>query len=149
MSLSPIQTDSGRLVAAAIRDISDRKQLEVTLRQAQKLESLGVLAGGIAHDFNNLLMGVLGNAEVALTELPAHSPVRAELLNISVAAMRAADLTRQMLAYSGKGRFMVEALNLSQLVQEIGHLLEVSISKNVVLQYNFADNLPAIEADVS
>ncbi len=149
VSLSPIQTDSELLVAAAIRDTSDRKQLEATLRQAQKVESLGVLAGGIAHDFNNLLMGVLGNADVALTQLPADAPARSALLNITTAALSAADLTRQMLAYSGKGRFVVGPQNLSQLVKEIGHLLEVSISKHVVVTYNLADDLPAIEADAS
>ncbi len=149
VSLSPIETDSETLVAAAIRDISDRKQLEASLRQAQKVESLGILAGGIAHDFNNLLMGVLGHADVALLKSHAGSPVGDELHNISSAAMRAADLTRQMLAYAGQGKFMVEALNLSRLVEEIGNLLEVSISTNVDLKYSFADELPAIEADAS
>ena len=141
---------------AAVRDITERKQaderqkkLEVELQQAQKLESLGVLAGGIAHDFNNLLMGVLGNAEIALLELPPESPARGELANITTAAQRAAELTKQMLAYSGKGKFVVEALNLSKLVEEMAHLLQVSISKSVVLKYHFADNLPTIEADAS
>jgi two-component system cell cycle sensor histidine kinase/response regulator CckA len=149
VSLSPIETDSETLVAAAIRDISDRKQLEASLQQAQKVESLGILAGGIAHDFNNLLMGVLGYADVALVKSRAGSPVGEELHNISSAAMRAADLTSQMLAYAGHGRFMVEALNLSQLVEEIGNLVEVSISTNVDLKYSFADELPTIEADAS
>ena len=137
-------------------DITERKQaeerqkkLEAELQQAQKLESLGVLAGGIAHDFNNLLMGVLGNAEIAVLELPPESPARGELKNITTAALRAAELTKQMLAYSGKGKFVVETLNLSKLVREMAHLLQVSISKNVVLKYNFADSLPAIEADAS
>ncbi len=149
LSLSPIHTDSGVLVAAAIRDISDRKQLEATLRQAQKVESLGVLAGGIAHDFNNLLIGVLGNADVALAQLPADTPARQALLNISSAALSGADLTRQMLAYSGKGKFVIEPQNLSQLVEDIGHLLDVSISKNVEVKYSCANDLPAIEADAS
>ncbi len=136
-------------------DITERKQaeerqkkLEAELQQAQKLESLGVRAGGIAHDFNNLLMGVLGNAEIAVLELPPESPARRELKNITTAALRAAELTKQMLAY-GKGKFVVETLNLSKLVREMAHLLQVSISKNVVLKYNFADSLPAIEADAS
>ena len=135
-------------------DITERKQaeerqrnFEAKLQQAQKLESLGVLAGGIAHDFNNLLMGVLGNAEIALLELPPESPARGELMNITTAALRAAELTKQMLAYSGKGKFVVEALNLSKVVEEMVHLLQVSISKNVVLKYHFSDDLPAIEAD--
>ena len=147
--------DGGVLcLGTVLRDITERKQaeerqknLEAKLQQAQKLESLGVLAGGIAHDFNNLLMGVLGNADIALLELPPESPARGELQNITTAALRAAELTKQMLAYSGKGKFVVEALNLSKLVEEMAHLLEVSISKNVVLKYNFPDDLPAIEAD--
>ena len=127
----------------------ERKNLEGKLQQAQKLESLGVLAGGIAHDFNNLLTAVLGNAELALMELSPEAPARAEIQQISTAARRAAQLTRQMLAYSGRGKFLVEALDLSKLVEEMAHLLQVSISKNVVLKYNFAENLPAIEADAS
>ena len=141
---------------AAVRDITERKRaeerqknFEAKLQQAQKLESLGVLAGGIAHDFNNLLMGVLGHADIALLELAPESPARGELKNITTAALRAAELTKQMLAYSGKGKFVVEALNLSKLVEEMAHLLQVSISKKVVLKYNFGDNLPTIEADAS
>ena len=148
-------SDSGILcLATLMRDVTERKRaaeqqknLEAKLQQAQKLESLGLLAGGIAHDFNNLLMGVLGNAEIALLELPPESPARGELKNITTAALRAAELTKQMLAYSGKGKFVVQALNLSKLVEEMPHLLQVSISKNVVLKYNVAGNLPAIEAD--
>ena len=83
----------------------ERKNLEGKLQQAQKLESLGVLAGGIAHDFNNLLTAVLGNAELALMELSPEAPARAEIQQISTAARRAAQLTRQMLAYSGRGKF--------------------------------------------
>ena len=147
----------GRLFfTAAVRDITERKRaeeekknFEAKLQQAQKLESLGVLAGGIAHDFNNLLMGVLGNAEIALLELPPESPARGELQHITTAALRAAELTKQMLAYSGKGKFVVQGLNLSKLVEEMAELLQVSISKKVVLKYNFGDNLPPIEADAS
>ena len=149
--------DGGVLcLGTVMRDITERKRaeeerkkLEAKLQQAQKLESLGVLAGGIAHDFNNLLMGVLGNADIALLELPPESPARGELQNITTAALRAAELTKQMLAYSGKGKFVVEALNLSKLVEEIGDLLQVSISKKVVLKYNFAEDLPPIEADAA
>jgi len=127
----------------------ERKKLEAQIQHAQKLESLGVLAGGIAHDFNNLLVGVLGNAEIALMDLPPESPARVELQHISTSAQRAADLTKQMLAYSGKGKFVVQALNLSKLVEEMGHLLGISISKKVVLKYNFATNLPSIEGDAT
>lgn len=156
VSVSPIDTDAGRLVAVAIRDSSHRKeveererQLEAKLQHAQKLESLGVLAGGIAHDFNNFLTGVLGNAEVALMKLSAESPGRAELQNVIAATLRASDLTQQMLAYAGKGKFVIEPLDLSKLVEEIGHLVDASISKSVDVEYRLADRLPAVDADAS
>ncbi|MBC8204275.1 PAS domain S-box protein [bacterium] len=127
----------------------ERLSLERQVQHAQKLESLGVLAGGIAHDFNNILMVVLGHADLALMEISPHSPVRESLQEIEKAARRAADLSRQMLAYSGKGRFLLEHINLNELVLEMAHLLEVSASKNVVIKYNFDDNLPSFEGDAT
>jgi CheY-like chemotaxis protein len=117
--------------------------------QVQKLESLGVLAGGIAHDFNNLLMTILGNADLALADLPEHSAARESLSDIVRASRRAADLCRQMLAYSGKGRFCVEPVSLNDLIEEMAHLLVVSISKKVTLQCRFADNLPYVDGDAT
>jgi len=128
-------------------DITTRRQLETKLQQAQKLESLGVLAGGVAHDFNNLLMGVLGHAELALLSMPPGAPGRQSLEHIRTAALRAADLCRQMLAYSGKGRFIVQPIDLARMVEEMTHLLEVPISKKATLRYEFAPYLPAFEAD--
>ncbi|MBS3821711.1 MAG: response regulator, partial [Phycisphaerae bacterium] len=119
------------------------------IQHAQKLESLGVLAGGIAHDFNNLLVGILGNADLALTELSPVSPARESVQQIEISARRAADLCRQMLAYSGKGRFVIEPIDLSEVVEEMGHMLTVAISKNVVLKYNLPDDLPAVMADAT
>jgi len=127
----------------------ERRRLEAQMQHAQKLESLGVLAGGIAHDFNNLLVAILGNADLALMELSPASPAWESIEDIRIAARRAAELSKQMLAYSGKGRFVIEALNLSEVVEEMAHLLEVSISKRAILKDNFADNLPAIEADAA
>ncbi|MBE0611604.1 MAG: PAS domain S-box protein, partial [Dehalococcoidia bacterium] len=128
---------------------AERRRLDQQMQQTQKLESLGILAGGIAHDFNNLLVAILGNAGLALLELPPESPARQTVQAIETAAQRAADLTRQMLAYSGKGQFVVEPLNLSRVVEEMAHLLEVSVSKRAVLKYHFAPNLPPIEADAT
>ena len=119
------------------------------MEQTQKLESLGVLAGGIAHDFNNLLMGVLGNADLALDELSPHNPARESLEDIVTSAKRAADLCRQLLAYSGKGRFLIEPLDLNGLVEEMLGLLEISISKTAVLKLELAPELPAVEADAT
>jgi C4-dicarboxylate-specific signal transduction histidine kinase len=107
----------------------ERRKLEARMLQAQKLESLGVLAGGIAHDFNNLLTSVIGDCDLAPLELPPDSPAQPLVEEAVHGARRAAELTQQMLAYSGKARFTVGPLQLSQLVTEVTRLLEVSISK--------------------
>lgn len=143
-------------VLVTVRDISDRKaaeetqhRLEAQLLQTQKLESLGVLAGGIAHDFNNLLLTILGNVDLAVAELSPTAPGRNYLTEIEGAARRAADLCRQMLAYAGKGRFVVQAISLNELIREMDHLLEVSTSKKASLRYHLADQVPAIHADTT
>jgi len=127
----------------------ERLSLERQVQHAQKLESLGVLAGGIAHDFNNLLAVMVGNADMALRDLSELSPARPSVAEIKKAGMRAPRLTNQMLAYSGKGQFVVKPMDLNALIQEMGHLLEVSISKKISLRYDLADELPAINADVA
>ena len=137
-----------------VADISDRKRaeeetrkLEAQVQHAQRLQSLGILAGGLAHDFNNLLTIILGNARIALMDLPPDSPAVARLAEVETATSRAAELTNQMLAYSGKGRFMVRAVNLSRLAEEIAHLLQTVIPKKTAIQFNLASDLPAIDAD--
>ena len=137
-------------------DITERKQAEEErlaferqLLHTQKLESLGVLAGGVAHDFNNLLTTILGNTDMSMLKLPVGSPVRSYLSDVGTAARRAAGLAQQMLAYSGKGRFVVEALSLNEVIEEMTHLLEVSLSKKAALSYHLATNLPPIEADAT
>jgi len=154
---TPRPTPDGRFVAISItRDITDQVAAEQEARllhdqllQAQKLESLGVLAGGVAHDFNNLLVGILGNASLALADAAPDSPLHDTLKGIETAALRAAELTNQMLAYSGKGRFVVEPLDLSPLVDEMAHLLESAISKKAVLCRELAPDLPSVEADAT
>jgi PAS domain S-box-containing protein len=126
-----------------------RQDLEAQVKHAQKLESLGVLAGGIAHDFNNLLVAILGNADLALMDITGFSPARDSVEEIRKAAMRASDLTNQMLAYSGRGNFVVEPLNLNELVEQMGHLLEVSISKKTMLRFELDRALPSFEADAA
>lgn len=136
-------------VITTAQDITERRVLEQQMLHSQKLESLGVLAGGIAHDFNNLLTGMLGNADLALRDLAPSSPAHASLDAIVTAARRASELCRQLLAYSGRGRFLVQPVDLADLVQEMGHLLSVSISKKAVIKYDFAPNLPAVQADAT
>ena len=137
---------------SALRETEEARhqlELQTQLHGAQKLESLGVLAGGIAHDFNNILVGVLGNADLGLAELPPASPTRVWLERIKVAARGAADLCREMLAYSGKGRFVIERIDLNELAREMHPLLQASISKTTRLRLELAPGLFAIEADVT
>jgi PAS domain S-box-containing protein len=142
--------DGAPIQFVAIRaDITQRKEAEDALRQAQRLESLGVLSGGIAHDFNNLLTIVMGNANLAASHLPPESPAQPYLSQIESATLRAADLTRQLLVYAGKGRMQVIELNLNRLVVEMTQLLTVSISKKAVIRYDLAPDLPGILADPS
>jgi PAS domain S-box-containing protein len=136
-------------VFGAMQDITERKRAEESLLHRQKLESLGVLAGGIAHDFNNLLAAILGNADLALLDLPTGHPVAEAITQVQLAGRRAADLTRQMLAYAGKGRFVVEQIDLNALIAELSSLLNTSIGKNVALRFDATPRLPAIEADVT
>jgi len=127
----------------------ERLELARQMQEAQRLESLGVMAGGITHDFNNLLTPILGDAELALLDLPLDSPVRPTIEQIRRAAQRAAALTRQLLAYSGQGPVSVEPLSLSELVEEMGQLLEGVVSGKAGLIYDLADDLPAVEGDVA
>lgn len=148
---SVIRDDSGEVlgVFAAARDITEHKHAEERMLHAQKLESLGVLAGGIAHDFNNLLMAIMGHTDLALAGLSPVSPVRKHLEEVEKASRRAADLCRQMLAYSGKGRFVIESLDLGEVVKEMANMLAMSISKKANIQFRFSPDLPRIEADAS
>ncbi len=125
----------------------ERKHLEAQVQRAQKLESLGVLAGGIAHDFNNLLTGILGSASLAIMKVSDDSPAKEQLERILTAAEKAAELTSKMLAYAGKGRFVMGPLDLNELVQEVIPLVTTSISRKTTLRQSFAENLPHIEAD--
>jgi PAS domain S-box-containing protein len=120
---------------------------EAQSRHVQKLESIGVLAGGIAHDFNNLLHVVLGNADIALSSLATESPAREPIEEVVRATLRAADLTRQLLAYSGKGAFVVRNLDLSSEVREMATLLRTGISKQATLAWELSPRLPAVSAD--
>ncbi|ATC65104.1 hypothetical protein CMV30_14720 [Nibricoccus aquaticus] len=137
-------------VTAQRRSERDRLEFERRLQETRKLESLGVLAGGIAHDFNNLLTGILGNASLARMELPPEHLNVHELLNRQEqAALRAADLCRQMLAFAGKGRFVVRPLDFNRLIEDARALLTVSAGKDNSLDYSLAPELPAIQADAA
>ena len=148
MSFAEFLNDEKSFYTGVFRDVTLRKYQDEQLRQTQKLESLGVLAGGVAHDFNNLLVSIMGNASLALEILPKESPASSRLHDLVQAAKQAAHLTRQLLAYAGKGRFLVQPIDLSAFVTDVAHLLQISIPKNVELCLQLADGLPAIEADL-
>jgi len=148
--------DGSMSILALSNDITDRKraeqaklEMERQLLHAQKMDSLGALAGGIAHDFNNLLAVIMSNIELAISDLPMTSPAQDSLTNALLAGKRAAELTRQMLAYSGRGRFVTTQVDLSKLVSGLSDLLKASISKSVRLELNLASDLPLILADTA
>jgi signal transduction histidine kinase len=130
------------------RDIAEIKRVEAQLRQAQKLESLGLLAGGIAHDFNNLLAALLGNLNLAQKELPPGNPATRYLENAERTVLKASDLTKQMLAFAGRGSSQVAVVDLNQVVEEMTDLLRVSIPKKIDLRFRLAEDLPHLQADL-
>ncbi|MFN8587286.1 MAG: PAS domain-containing protein [Candidatus Eisenbacteria bacterium] len=151
----PLHDHTGQLhVGAMALDITDRRRaeeqrrsLEARSTEAQKLESLGLLAGGVAHDFNNILTSILGHADLARMTVATGTPLRESLDQIVVGARSAAELTRQMLAYAGRGTMTRRPQSLSELIAEMGQLLQVSIGKRTTLHYEFAPGVPAIEGD--
>ena len=139
-----------------IRDITERKRAEVEqralgerVRQAQKLESLGVLAGGVAHDFNNILTVIINEAALARRETGVGAAPLAHLESITLAARRAADLCRQMLAYAGQARLEREPVDLGALVAEMASMLEASISKRAAFSRALAPALPPLLGDAT
>ncbi|MCB0000842.1 MAG: hypothetical protein KDE56_33995, partial [Anaerolineales bacterium] len=127
---------SGQEWVCVFRDLTERKQSDEALRQAQKMKSLGVLAGGIAHDFNNLLAAIMGHGSLALGKLTAESPAFSHVDKTIKAAERAADLTRQLLAYAGKGQFRIEVFNINELILENSGLLETVLPPHVHLAFD-------------
>jgi PAS domain S-box-containing protein len=140
----------------ALRDLTERKRveeerlaLERRAQHVQKLESLGVLAGGIAHDFNNLLVAVLGNLDLASSSVAANAAQRRHLEQAQHAAQQGAGLARELLAYSGRGRFVVRPLDLGALVEEMRQLLRTSIHKTIRLEEHLERPMPLIMGDAS
>ena len=138
-----------RDVTQVKRDEAEKREFARRLQETQKLESLGILAGGIAHDFNNLLTIILGNANLARLEVATSSKARECLNRIETTSLRAAELCKQMLAYSGKGIFVVRRIDLSRLVSETAELLRLSITKKARLQLDLTPTLPPVLADAT
>ena len=158
LSAAPIRDEAGGItgVVLIVRDRTERtraeeerRRMERKLEEAQRLESLGVLAAGIAHDFNNLLTGILGNASIAREEAPL-SPSQLERMRaIEEGATRAAELCRQMLAYAGRGKTTTAPIDVNALVGETAQLVKLSFSKRAQVERRFAAALPAVKGDAS
>jgi PAS domain S-box-containing protein len=151
---TPKDLDLLHYVAGTISIAVERKRaegrqraLESKVLQSQKMESLGVLAGGIAHQFNNLLQSILGGTGIAAQLLPRNNPVHTQLQMIEAAANDAAELTKQMLAYSGKSGFMVEEIDVSALVEDMRDLIEAGVSNKAEVRFRLHPKLPRVKAD--
>lgn len=132
-----------------VDDITEAKRLTEAVLEAQKLESLGLLAGGIAHDFNNALGAIVGNVDLAKMDIPETHPAYRNLKNIQQVALRAAERTQQLLAYSGQGTYIVEAIHLSRLIQQMEDLIRISVPEPIRLETHLEEDLPTFEADRS
>jgi PAS domain S-box-containing protein len=157
-SITLVRDDTGRLTGYVVifRDHTahheaEKKQrrLEAKMQEAQRLESLGVLASGIAHDFNNLLLAVTCNASLGSTMAPEDSPIQGCLRDIEEAANRAALLCRQMLSYSDQNQAFSKILELSAFTRDTAQLLHVAIGKNAKLVFDLAEGLPPMRTDPS
>jgi signal transduction histidine kinase len=130
-------------------DIEDQRRAGELLRQRQKLESIGLLAGGIAHDFNNILVGILGGASFALDSLERDHPLYPVLEIVFRSSERAAHLTRELLAYSGKGRGFAELVDISRVARQAGETLRSSIPQAISLDIDTAKETLLVETDTS
>ncbi len=131
-----------------IRDhLAERQRNEEKFRETAKLESIGVLAGGIAHDFNNLLTGIIGNASLCLEMVSGDSELIERLQDVVKAGERAAELTNQLLAYAGKGRFVIKPTDISALTASIAPLVKRFVPSNAELRLQLQENLPLTEGD--
>ena len=128
-------------------DITDARRAQEEAFDKQKLESLSALTAGIAHDFNNLLGGILAEAELAETELTEGSSPHKEIQTIKAVAIRASEIVRQLMIYSGQDKRVAEPMDVSRLVEEMRELLKVSVSKQVTLQIDLGKDLPAVMAN--
>ena len=144
---SPIEYQGRRLLFAIVHDISEREAMQRKLLETQKLESLGVLAGGIAHDFNNLLTSVMGNAELARQQLGQGSPARRHMDLCIRAVGRAADLTRRLLAYAGKGSYERQRLDLAEQVREVVDLLRPGVISGLRIELELQADMPPLSVD--
>lgn len=141
-------------VALAVSDVTQRhaeeirrRQFEVRAQELQKIESLGLLAGGIAHEFNNILTAIHGGAELAKEDLAPDHPAQRTLLDIMQASRRASDVCRQLLAFAGRGRMAFEPLQLNDVIENMAHLIAITVGRHITLDLQLANRLPSIRGD--
>jgi PAS domain S-box-containing protein len=151
VSVDPRMDAAGNVVGAVkiVRDVTDVRRLAEQFQESQKFETIGTLAAGVAHDFNNLLTSIMGNASLVLADLSGDAGHRERLEDVLRAGERAADLTRQLLAYSGKGRHYMQRLELSGVVARTRPLIEAAVPKKITVELQLAEDLPRIDADAN
>ena len=150
LTVSPVRNPRGEVInfVAVSRDITREVELEGQLHQVQKMEGIGRLAGGVAHDFNNLLTSIMGFAHIVYDGLPEGSPLLQDTQEIIFAAERAAQLTRQLLAFSRKQVTQIQALNLNTILREMEHLLRRTLGEDIELSVNLDPNLGMCQGDI-
>jgi PAS domain S-box-containing protein len=128
-------------------DITEKKKLEESLMQAQKLDSLGLLAGGVAHDFNNILTGILGYASLVKAKTPEADPVHKYMETIEKSATRAAGLAKQLLGFARKGKYKIEKTSMNTIARELADFMKETFDRNITITLNTEDNIPLVEGD--
>ncbi|NTV12318.1 MAG: PAS domain S-box protein [Desulfobulbaceae bacterium] len=139
VTASPLRDMQGNIVAVieVIRDVSEQKELESQLRQAQKMEAVGTLTGGIAHDFNNILNVIMGYGHIVMDSLESDNPARDDMHEVLAAAERAATLTRRLLVFSRKQVVELKPFDLNALIQDLRKMLDRVIRENIALHLEF------------
>ena len=150
-TITPLRDEGGEIshFIAVKQDITERKQLEADLRQAQKMEAVGQLAGGVAHDFNNLLTVIRGNAELVLMQEGLRAGTTGCLKHVVAAAERAARLTQQLLLFSRKQVMQSQPVQLNEVIANLTKMLKRVIREDIVLECRYAEPLPLVHADAS
>ncbi len=150
-TVTAMRDDAGNIIAyrGIQRDVTEQKKLEQQFLQAQKMESLGTLAGGIAHDFNNILSGILGYASFMKSKIDTDHPHYRYLDTIEKSSKRAAELTSQLLGFARGGRYNVRPLNVNTIVSEVLEIVRNTFTKNITIESNLSEPLPAVAADAN
>jgi len=148
-TLSVNRNEAGELVGivGVYRDVTEQKRLEEQLIQAQKMESLGTLAGGIAHDFNNILGSIIGYLGLVKEDLPPEGTLRQYFEVVERSALRASELTRQLLGFARRGKFTVQRVQLKTLCEEVLSLFRSTLHDRIEVRTRFPEDLPEVEGD--